>query len=260
MLKLTTTKSLIAIDNDQAYTIDSSADTINKGADQSLTGVSINDISTCKPIKSLGFISSSRALLVFSESGTNDLAAVVLDISGSTVTANTVVDLDAAFDPDAFDVIDHGDGINFGIVYGNATEVKHRTVSISGVSITDNNDAQVISSDHIFIHGSGYYDNGKTFIALIGGAGNDEGYYTVLGNTNNARFWQGAPMSFKFNMPFNKIRPRALAGSGINGLVAIGAGEPSHDPVIYAPSPYVTGIANDLSMPTGNVVSALWWL
>lgn len=241
----------------KAYVINTTATTITTNGANSLTGINASGISAFKTIATL---SSTSVVFTYYEVGVG-LRAVVLNISGTTVTANTPTTLDPVTVA-RINIVDFGNGTTFGVAYNEAAtdNIKFRTITVNGGSITDNGDETLVSSSgYEFKNGADYYD-GNVFLPLVQIA-DDEGWYTVLsGGAGNAQFYQGLIPSFKFDVPFLTVKPRGLAVSGNEGIVAIGAGSPSFDPSVYAASPYITGIANDLSLPTGNVINALWWL
>lgn len=88
---------------------------------------------------SIAVLSATKAIAMFSEPSTGRARAVVLDISGSTVTVNTAVDMEAAFAAD-FSIISLTSTKALACWYNTSSGfVKCSCLDISGSTITVNN-------------------------------------------------------------------------------------------------------------------------
>lgn len=157
----------------EAKIVSISGDTLAVTSTSTLTGVNIG---VHKNPFTMATISSTRFVLVYRES---NIKAVVISKSGSTLSANTIVDFGVGTAVySSFELVDFDDGMNFGVVYGDASETFFRSFSVDDVTITDNDDETQISATLGFDEGSTVHFLGMVGIAMRNTG--DEVYYTVL--------------------------------------------------------------------------------
>lgn len=132
-------------------------------------------------------ITTDKAILLYPDYnsigiGEHELTAIVLEVSGTTVTPGTGLPLGLSIgaagtgDYQYWEIVNFNDGATFGLVYGTLTATYFKTLSVSGTTVTLSPTTQIVSTTLGFLHGSIYYASGKVGLMLYD-SGNNEAYY-----------------------------------------------------------------------------------
>lgn len=207
------------------------------------------------PIDSTHILMSYQALPVTAYS------LVVLTVSGTTVTDNTAITITGATGTPR--LVRIGTSNIYGLVYPTAGGIKFRTVTVSGVTVTDNNDEIDVASSSYAVKSIAYYSGSDNIYVILNLTPNDT-YYAIISQAGaNARFYfapAGQALAEKFTLPFPGVQPGGMTLDRTLGTVVIGSDAPSNEPVVYSTYPYTTGSATYDSFPTGAAIYSLKWI
>lgn len=118
-------------------------------------------------------IDSTHILTIYQELTTDHLRAVVLTVSGTTVTAGSPVTLKSGLGGSGLPVR-VGTSSTYGILYNDAGVAKFRTVTVSGTTVTDGADEITVDGSRTYVD-AWYYTGSDNIYVLLSG-----GFYSIL--------------------------------------------------------------------------------